>query len=177
MSKNQNELNYLAIGSQVDRFVLALFNGKKLVKYGNFPFTSFNVGNMLAEFYDRLYEIIDEKKVDVVVVKWFDYYRIERKKAFDLISYRTVIKLACSKLGVTYVEADTYGFEKYMTEITKESKIDIINKAYGLDLKVNKDFIIKDGEEVANTIMLGEAMAHQRIGKENRQYIQYKWGW
>lgn len=174
---SKKELNYLAIGSETDRFVLALFNGKTLSKYGNFPFASLNRGNVMEEFYSRLDEILVVEEIDVVVVKWFDYYRIERKRAFDLISYRTIIKLACSRLGITYVEADSYGFEKYMTEITKESKIDIINKAYNLSLVVDRQFIRRDGEEVANTIMLGEAMAHQRISKENRQHIQYKWRW
>ena len=170
-------MNYLAIGSQIDRFTIALFKDKTLARYGNIEFESINESNKMLEFYDHLGFIMETHKVDIVVVKWFDYHRIKRKQAYDLISYRTVIKLVCSKLGVTYVEADTYGFEKYMTEITKESKIDIINKAYGLYLKEDKEIIANDGEEIANTIMLGEAIAHQRISKENRQHIQYKWRW
>lgn len=170
-------MNYLAIGSETDRITYAFFMEKRLMVYDNIKFNSINESNKMLEFYSKLKHIITFHKVDILVVKWFDYYRIKRKEAFDLIGYRTIIKLVCSEHGITYIEADTYGFEKYMTEITKESKIDIINKAYELDLKVDKKFIENDGEEIANTIMLGEAIAHQRISKENRQHIQYKWRW
>jgi hypothetical protein len=167
-------MNYLSIGLPTDRIVYSVFYDKKLILYGANKLDS---GNELEEkelIYNSIKMILKEHNIDIVAVKWVDYMHLKRKKALDLVSYRTLIKLACAELNVVYVELETYGWERYLEEITAKDKISIIKQGYNIKEVSNSKYVEKDFEPIADCIMLGEALAHKRLIAKPKQPINYK---
>lgn len=64
-----------------------------------------------------------------------------------------------------YIEAKTDGWELYITKgkNTNKKKLDIVNKGYGLPFVNDKENFFTDDVEIANAIILGEAMSRKRL--------------
>lgn len=170
-------MNYLAISSKTDRVGYAIFKGVKLIGYGNKPYENPDKLKQSLELEKIIDKIITFYRIDIMVVKWHDYMRMTRGKALSLISFRTILRLVCAKRGVVYLELDSYGWERFLLkDHSKKIKLEVIKSAYGIDLKDNPEIIEEDQESVADTIILGEAIAHQRIKAKPRQPIDFKWG-
>jgi len=169
-------MNYLSIGTPTDRLAFAVFEDLRLKAYGDKLFSFTDIIYQSKETFEAIKSIIRANNIDIVVVKWIDYYRLKKGSAFDIIAFRSLIRLACATYNCIYLEVESYGWEKYILKEGKENKIDIINKGYGIDLKNNPLVHKDDQESVADAIMLGEAIAHQRLTAKPRQPINYKWG-
>ena len=169
-------MNYLSIGNPTDKISYAIFENSKLRAYGDYQFKSTDEINKAMELERSIMGLILNYKIDFVLVKWLDYLRLKRSLALDLVSFRSIIRLACGKTNTIYLEVDNYGWSKYLLEKNKSKyKVDVINKAYDLNLKNDINLMKGNQETIADCIMLGEAMAHNRITSKPRQPIVYKW--
>ena len=111
-----------------------------------------------------LTDLIIEHRVGVVAtnkVAVEDYKKKDVRKIFEM---RAIIELVCNQNKVVYIEQWTNGWERYITNgrNTARKKIEIVNKGYGLDLKFDDNLLIGQ-QDLADAIILGEAIAHRRL--------------
>lgn len=89
----------------------------------------------------------------------FELSEYVKKDLEKLIEYQTIIHLTSLNNGVLFSRFRTYGWEKrlsYTKNLSKTEKVRIVNFGYGLELD-------KDDVEIANSIILGEAVAHNKL--------------
>ncbi len=158
-------MNYLAISKSTDYLALANFKDKTLVSFDKITFKDFEERKIVKHIYDEIAKNIDEYKVGVVLTHAIEMSDVSKKKLKAISSQRAIIQLACFDSKVAYIEVRTDGWEQYITSgrNTLKRKLDIINKGYGLELKYNKKNFLKGEQEIADAIILGEAMAHGRL--------------
>lgn len=174
-------MNYLGIGLETDKVVWSVVksdeNGFNM-KCGIEPIAS----NLTAQqqvyyVYNYIYNLIKEYKIDYVINKWVNLNTYKKHNAFDLVRLKEKLLLACGFTNAIFVEPDTYGWEIYLAEKSRtKNKLEIIHKAYGLilyDLFPNQDN--RTYTDLANTIIITEAVALGRISGENKLNTNYEY--
>lgn len=126
------------------------------------------------EMYEKILELIKENDITFVVNKYIDLTHTNKFKGLDLARLKERILIACGQTNAIYIDPDTFGWERYMIEkANTPNKITIVNKAYGIDLKKDKSYTNEEYREIANTIVITEAVALGRINGKPRQFIDY----
>ena len=158
----------LAIAQSTNALNYAIFDGVYLDKYGVIKYYS------VKELYDIIMKLLEEHIITYVVVNQIDYVKMKhRKDAFDLIKFRTTVKLACAIFnhddGDFFLEIATSGWEQYLfgdriqgVKLAKE-KIRIVNQIYQTKLKYDTKHIETQGQHLADAIVLGQSYSQGRL--------------
>lgn len=150
-----NNIYYLSIATSPYSISYSIFKGKNLYKWGiqNLTYLNYEV-----ETFDFISKLINENSIDVVLTKQIEFERHLKKDIQKLSEFQTIIKLSALKNNALYSEFRTFGWEKRLlfNRITTKQKIETINFAYDIDLKNSE-------VNVANSIILGEGVAHNRL--------------
>lgn len=168
-------MRYLAISSASDKIAFSIFDNTTLKLFGIKLFETIDGVSQASELYDFIENLIKEHEIDILVVKWFDYYKLNNKRAFDLINYRSILRVVSGKNAVVYLEIDSYGYEKSLPSALND-KIRLLSNSYGINIGGNDKMLVNDLKSTVEAILLGEAIAHQRIHERFKQPIEYKWG-
>lgn len=158
-------MKLLAISKQVKSFAYALFDNKTLVRYDKRFFYEFDEYKRLKEWYDYLNDIVKKHNVGMITTHWVDLKKVQKKDLQKIIQVKTIVQLVAIENKVIYLEAKMDGWEKYITngKPNNRAKIKIVNEGYGLDLSINYLNIHQGQQDIADAIILGEAVAHGRI--------------
>ena len=158
----------LAIAQSTDTLNYAIFDGIYLDDYDCIKYHS------VKELYDEVMKLLTENTITYVITNQIDYVKMKRRKeAFDLIKFRTTVKLACSIFneddGDLFLVVATSGWEQYLfgdniqgVKLAKE-KINIVNKIYQTKLKYDDKHIENQGQYLADAIILGQSFSQGRL--------------
>ncbi len=157
-------MNILAISKSTNNISFALFQDKVLVKAQIKPFKEFESYKRKGEIYKMLLSLIAEYKIGIIVTNKVDVEDYKKKDVRKIFEMRAIIELACNQNNVVYIEQRTNGWERYITNgrNTARKKIEIVNKGYDLNLKFDDNLLIGQ-QDLADAIILGEAIAHRRL--------------
>ena len=157
-------MNILAISKSTNNISFALFQDKVLATAQIKPFKEFESHKRKGEIYQMLTNLVVEYQVGVVVTHKVDVDDYKKKDVRKIFEMRAIIELVCNQNKVVYIEQGTNGWERYITNgrNTAKRKIDIVNKGYNLNLKYDDNFLIGQ-QDLADAIILGEAIAHRRL--------------
>lgn len=152
-------MRYLAISKATTFFAYAIFEDETLIKVDTKNFKEFDSVLRMKEIYTTINDLIKENQPSVVVTHSLDIQKIMKKNLERITEQKAMIKLACIQNKVLYLEARTSGWEKYIFDgkVTLSKKKEIL-KEY--DFQPN---FIDFPSDIADAIILGEAVAHKRI--------------
>ena len=158
-------MKYLAISKDTKSLSYAVFNNKSLVKFDKILFTEYDEYKRTKEWYDFVTNLVKQHEIGILTTHWVDLKRFKKKELEKIISVKTILQLVAIEQKVVYLEAKTSGWEKYITngKPTNRNKIKIVNEGYGLDLSINYLNVHKGQQDIADAIILCEAVAHGRI--------------
>lgn len=150
-----NNINYLSIAKSPYKVSYAVFNGTTLKSYGEQHLKYLTYETDIFKFIESM---IKTHNIDIVLSNEINLERYLKKDIIKLSEFRTIIKLASLLNNSLYVEFRTYGWERRLTfnKPTPKNKISTINFGYDIELKENQF-------EIANAIILGEGVAHNRL--------------
>lgn len=112
----------------------------------------------LKEILHTILNIINEAKPSVVVTHSLDIEKLLKKDLERITEFKAIIKLATIQTHRLYLEAKTTGWEKkILGRVTKAQKLKLIKNGYEVEL----DGVFAG--DLADAIILGEAVAHKRI--------------
>ncbi len=148
-------MRYLAIGRSSLYLSYAFFDNVVLEDFGIIRYSEEADDKRLMGIEEKIRGLI-AKHVPTVILTHLLKDRTPKRELAKIVEIRTIIKLVCAKEKVIYVEFKTDGWEKRITygNPSQKAKLDLINKAYGTNIK---------NIDVANTIILGEGVAHNRL--------------
>lgn len=173
MTLNQN---YLAIGQSTDKVVWAIINKKGLLSFGieNIP-KHLTAEQQVNYSFNYIYKLIKDNNIMFVINKWELLNKTKRYRAYDTIRLKERLLLACGKANALFIEPDTYGWEIYIAEKSNtKNKLFIIYKTYNANLyALYPNENNKTLTDLANTIIIVEAVALGRISGKNRVLIDY----
>jgi len=151
-------IRYLAISKAPNYLAYAVFRDEVLEEYGVETFREFDEVLRLKEVFNLVTEIIGSTKTHVVVTHSLDVEKLLKKDLERLTEFKAMIKLSTIQTQRLYLEAKTTGWEKkILGRVTKARKLQLVHDGYDVQL---------DGvhaENIADAIILGEAVAHKRI--------------
>ena len=158
-------MKYLAISHNPNYMAWAYFDGRVLYAADKIYFNDYKPHKQMYEFYKYIVDIIRNHEIGVLIVKKLHENGIMKIHLERYFNLRGILKLIASQEKMMYVEAKTDGWELYITKgkNTNKKKLDIVNKGYGLPFVDNKENFFTDDVEIANAIILGEAMSRKRL--------------
>lgn len=158
-------MRYLAISHNNNYFGWAFFEQKMLHSVDKFYYKEYNPYHQTKELYDYLLNLVIEKEIGVIVIKKVDIRTVKKEHLHMHFKIRSIIELIVSQRNIIFNESKIDGWELYIThgKNTTKRKMLIVNKGYDTFFdKDDKNFLFDD-VEIANAIILGEAVAHRRI--------------
>lgn len=158
-------MKYLAVSHNPDYAAWSFFDGHMLHSADKIIFNEFEPHKQIYEFYNHILYLLETHHIGIIVVKELDINHIKKKHLESYYNYRGVLKLLSGQMGIIYLEAKLDGWELYITggKSTDKKKLKIVNDGYQLPFAPNNDDYRYDDVEIANAIILGEAVAHGRI--------------
>jgi hypothetical protein len=155
-------VKYLAISKETTFFAYAVFEDETLSSVDFIQLTEFDDVLRIKQIYHFICALIEEHKPSVVVTHDVKIQKVLKKDLEKICDMRISIKLACLENKVLYLEARTYGWEKYIVggNVTNKKKTEILKNGYGINFT---GWGALYGNEMADAIILGEAIAHKRI--------------
>ena len=174
-------MNYLGIGLETDKVVWSVVKNDKggfNMNCGVEPILENQTAQQQAYYvYNFIYNLIKQYNIDFVINKWVNLNTYKKHNAFDLIRLKEKLLIACGKTNAIFIEPDTYGWEIYLAEKSKtKNKLAIIYKAYNIYLpNLFPNHTNKTYTDLANTIIITEAVALGRISGENKLKTDYKY--
>lgn len=155
----------LSLSKSTTHIAYAIFDDKTLVEVDTIYFKDYREELKLKAIYDELGNVIVKNKIDIVIAHLIDLNKVMKKDLQKIIEMRAIIQLLCANFGVIYKEFKTNGWEYYITNgrNTMYKKAQVVNKAYDIKLSYDKDNFKKGQQEIADAIILGEAVAHKRL--------------
>ena len=151
-------IRYLAISKAPNYLAYSVFRDEVLEEYGVETFREFDEVLRLKEVFNLIKEIISITLSNVVVTHSLEVEKLLKKDLERLTEFKAMIKLATLETHRLYLEARTMGWEKkILGRVTKARKLQLVHDGYDIQL---------DGvhaENIADAIILGEAVAHKRI--------------
>lgn len=156
---------YLSLSYNKRYLAWSLFDGQKLERVDKFYFNDFQQYHQMNELHNYLAGLIEHYKVGIVVVKQIDVKDYKKEEIAYVYKVRGIIEAICGMLRLIYIEARTNGWEYYILngKVTNKRKLKIVNDGYGTFFSQDKSNFILDDVEIANAVILGEAMAHRRL--------------
>jgi hypothetical protein len=155
-------MRYLAISKSTTFFSYSIFEDEVLVSCNIITLKEFDSVLRIKEIYKNICDLILKFEPSVVVTHSLEVQKILKKDLEKITEMKTAIKLACIELKVLYLEAKTSGWEKYILEgkVTSNKKKVFLATKYGfMYVSINKNHC----DEIANSVILGEAVAHKRL--------------
>jgi hypothetical protein len=158
-------MKYLAISKQKLFWAYAIFEETKLHKIGKVYFEELDKGKRLKEWYEAVGNLIEQYKIGVLITHALNETSYNTKTQEIFVSMNTILQLSCVERKVLFIQAKTNGWEKYITKgrKTMKKKLDIVNKGYELDLKYKPNNFHDGDEQMADAVILGEAVAYKRL--------------
>lgn len=158
-------MNYLSISRATTHIAYAIFKNELLLEYDTINFVEFEQHKRMKELFDKLKSIILDRKIGVVITKDIDLKTIKKDELKRIFEVRAIIQLATAECKAFYYEPKSDGWELYITQgrNTLRKKLEIVNKGYELELVFNKTSFYNGQQEIADAIILGEAVAHGRL--------------
>jgi len=161
-------MKILAVARSSEALNYAVFDREYLIEYGVFPY------NNNKELFDIATNLLKQHTITYVVVNQIDYVKMKRRKeAFDLIKFRTVIKLATATYnndnGNFFLELATNGWEQYLFGDTiqgvalEKEKVRIVNEIYNTKLIYDTHHTKHEGHQLADAIILGQSFSQGRL--------------
>lgn len=163
----KNELTYLSIAKEPYSINYALFKGKSLISYGTKSIRNLKyTGNILLEVGNVVENLIKKHKPNLIITNLLDETLYQKPLLIKMVQVKSMIEYVALKHNILYVEFSTYGWEKRLlgSYITQTKKVNLVNKGYLIDLK-------KEQSPIADAIMLGEGVSHNRL-QIGRKYIE-----
>lgn len=167
-------MKILAVARSSEALNYAVYDREYLIEYGTLKYKN------IKELYDTTLELLKHHVITYVVTNQIDYVKMKRRKeAFDLIKFRTAIKLATATYnndsGEFYLELATNGWEQYLfgdtlqgVALAKE-KVRIVNEIYETELLYNVHKIDKEGHQLADAIILGQSFTQGRLNHTRKE--------
>lgn len=158
-------MKYLAVAHNKDYIAWAHFQDKLLHSADKITFNDFHENNQLNEIYYRIIEIVESFNIGIMIVKELDIKQIKKEELSYYYKIRAILQLVATQYNVIFIESRIDGWELYITKgkNTVKKKLEIVNNGYALPFTEDEYNFYTDDVEVANAIILGEAMAHKRI--------------
>jgi hypothetical protein len=158
-------MKYLAVSHNADYAAWSFFDGRMLHSVDKIIFNEFEPHKQIYEFYNHILYMLETHNIGVIVVKELNINQIKKKHLETYFNYRGVLKMLAAQMGIIYHEAKTDGWELYITggKNTDKKKLKIVNEGYQLPFTSDEYNFKHDDVEMANAIILGEAVAHGRI--------------
>ena len=158
-------MNYLAIAKETNMIAFAVFEDKKLKFFDKKFFYEYDEMTRHRDWHDHIVKMLQDYNIGVVVTHKVDEKRLLKSQLKNVWQIKAIIQIACLTQRVSFLEVSTTGWEKYITDgrPTAKKKISLINKGYGLDLKLDVKKPHQDDRHIADAIILGEAIAHKRL--------------
>ena len=153
----------LAISNDIERLTFAFFEGEKLKDYGRISVDS------LCDMHKILTDFARTYKLAYIVVEAIDLENCKRRTALKLMRVRTILKLICEQQGIVYATPSTHGWEKYyfgdriQGKALDKEKVAIVNEVYNLSLTYDEVNIDKQGQVIADAIVLGSAFTQNQF--------------
>lgn len=127
-------------------------------EYGIEQYREFDDVLRMKEIFNLVKDIISKTQPSVIVTHSLDIEKTLKKDLERITEAKAMIKLACLETKRLYLEAKTTGWEKkILGRVTKAQKLKLIRDGYDIDLES-----VFAGD-MADAIILGEAVAHKRI--------------
>lgn len=151
---------YLAISKTPYYIAFAVFQDQTLHDLGKVKLTEAHELRRLVEWKEQVRDLIKKYKPQFLLTHLLDNKEMMKKDIERVVEIRTILKLVSEEENAIYMEYKTEGWEqKIIGRLTNNRKINFVNEAY--DLK-GSDLQVFD-VEIANAIILGEGVAHQRL--------------
>ena len=157
------KITTLAISNDTEKLTYAFFEGEILKDYGRIETDN------LSEMHEMIYQLAREVKLSFIVVHALDFDKCKRRTALKLMRVRSILKMVCEKLGIVYATPSTHGWEKYyfgdkiQGRKLWEEKVRIVNEVYELSLTYDEEEIEKQGQWIADAIVLGSAFTQDQF--------------
>jgi Holliday junction resolvasome RuvABC endonuclease subunit len=127
-----------------------------LLRYGTAFYKSKNKTDRIIEIRDNINELLDEINPNIVVTQMLDLRHTLKRDLENIMNIRTILRLLCADKNIMYNEFCDIGWTKRLTNTKRPSK-----KA---KLKIVREYSEKiDREEIADAIILGESVIHNRL--------------
>lgn len=158
-------MKYLAVSNNNNYFAWAFFDNKMLHSVDKFYYKEYNPYKQTKEIYDYLLDIIEQYQIGIIVIKKVDIRNIKKEHLYLHFKIRSIIELLVAQKNLIYNESKIDGWELYIThgKNTTKRKLKIVNEGYDVWFDENEKNFLFDDVEIANAIILGEAVAHRRI--------------
>ena len=151
-------MKYLSINSSPYTLDFSVFNyeTKSLLRYGTAYYHEKNHTNRIIEIWNNIEELLDEIKPNIVITQMLDLRHTLKRDLENIMMIRTILRKLCYDKNILYNEFKVDGWSKRLTNTKRPSK-----KA---KLKIVREYSnLIDREEVANAIILGESVIHNRL--------------
>jgi len=160
-----NALKYLAVTHNKNYVAWAYFCGTMLDSTDKLYYNEFKPYKQMFEFYKYFKDVLLKLRISILVVKRLDIRLIKKQDLAYFYKIRGILQMLCAELGIIYSEAKTDGWELYITKgkNTNKRKLELMNNGYETNYTSNDENFKFDDVEVANAIILGEAISRGRL--------------
>ena len=157
-------MKYLSIANTTDYLAVAIFNDTVLEHCEWQHIEDFDEQKRMKRWFEYVSHLIHAYSIGVVVMHKISD-KLTKTQIERVSKVQAIVQLACYENKVVFLPTKTNGWEKYITsgKNTLKKKLDIVNKGYDLELVYNKDNFKLGFQDIADAIILGEAVAHKRI--------------
>ena len=158
-------MNLIAISTSNNYIAYAIFKDKMLHVADKIYLKSYDDKTQLKEIYDFIKLICKQYEIGILVSRLIHIEKVKKKDLRKIFEIRAIIKLASIEMKTLYFEPKLDGWERYITsgKNTLKKKLEIVNKRYDINLVYDENNFFNGEQEIANAIILGEAIAHKRV--------------
>ena len=157
-------MNYLSIANTTDYLAVAIFNDTVLEHCEWQHIEDFDEQKRMKRWFEYVSHLIHTYSIGVVVMHKISD-KLTKTQIERVSKVQAIIQLACYENKVVFLTPKTDGWERYITggKNTLKKKLEIVNKGYDMNLVYDKNNFKVGFQDIADAIILGEAVAHKRI--------------
>ena len=157
-------MNYLSIANTTDYLAVAIFNDTVLEHCECQHIEDFQEQKRMKRWFEYVSHLIHTYSIGVVVMHEISD-KLTKTHIERVSKVQAIIQLACYENKVVFLTPKTDGWERYITsgKNTLKKKLEIVNKGYDMNLVYDKNNFKVGFQDIADAIILGEAVAHKRI--------------
>lgn len=157
-------MKYLSIANTTDYLAVAIFDDITLEHCEWQHIEDFQEQKRMKRWFEYVSHLIHTYSIGVVVMHEISD-KLSKKQIERVSKVQAIIQLACYENKVVFLTPKTDGWERYITsgKNTLKKKLEIVNKGYDMNLVYDKNNFKVGFQDIADAIILGEAIAHKRI--------------